>query len=175
MAPKQKRTKRPVEETKLYQKRQAALTAQKNKRAKRLAALSVAHQASKLAVEKMAEESFGEGGLTPDRQEALAAIVLGEGGQSLTITSPAALRHFINKARKKFFEHAERYVDTHIKAVEAAYADGEYEVAGRLSQWAMENLGDAEERVVTKPAKENVAPQTVPIMVGVSLGGSLQK
>lgn len=165
-------TKKRKEDTKGYQKRQAATLKKKHRQQEVVARKQANQQASKMAMDVMAEEAFGEGGLTPERKAALSAVILGpESGHDLMITSPNVLRKFIKDAREKFLSHANRYVEVHLRATQAALSCGEFETAGRMSQWAMEAFSEDEDRVVYKESKTAlVQPQAPRIMVGVQLG-----
>ena len=165
------RPHKPKEETKAWQRKQASIQKKKDRQealAKRTEAVRVSQKA---AVQALAEEAFGEGGLTPAREQALAQVLLGPEGGKLSLNNPQALKRHINKAREKFLQLADRYVDTHFKAVNGALASGEFETAARHAEWAMENLGDGPDRLV-EPAPRTVnQPAPTPILVGVNLGG----
>jgi hypothetical protein len=97
-------------------------------------------------------------------------VLLGPDGGTLSVSSPQTLRTLIGKARKKFFEHAENYIDIHVASTRLALTAGEFDVAARHAEWAMEALGDDEERVVTRPQKQAGAPPQQ-LILGVNLGG----
>lgn len=163
--------KKPKEQSKTWQRRQAGIEKRKLRQRATVRRREVAQQAQKLALEKVAEEAFGEGGLTPERHQALSAVIVGPEGGDLSINNPTVLRHFVRKAKRKFLEHADRYIDIHINSTEAAMQAGEFDVAAKHAEWAMEAFGVEGEHVVT-PAPKSVQtmPSTPPIMVGVNLG-----
>ena len=165
-------TRKRKEDTKGYQKRQAVLLRKKQRQQEVIARKQANQQASKMAMDAIAEEAFGEGGLTPERKAALSAVILGpESGHDLMITAPNVLRKFIKDAREKFLRHAERYVDIHLHATQAALSSGEFETAGRMSQWAMEAFSEEEDRVVYKESKTALVQLQQPkVIVSVPLG-----
>lgn len=163
--------KLPLEQTKAYQRKQAAIKRRQLKQRATKQQKEVARRASKDAINKIAEEAFGEGGLTPARVEALAAVVTGSGSADISITSPNQFRYLIRKAREKFTENAEAYMAEHLNAVRGANADKQYDVAARHAEWAMEAFGDVEERVIDRPLRITGGTGQAPIMVGVNLGG----
>lgn len=164
--------RKPVHQTRGYLRKQAGILKQKRRHERTLRKRAFLNQAKKQAVEAVAEEAFGEGGLTPARQEALSAVVLGPDGGELSITSVNALRKFIKEARAKFTKRAGQYLDIHLNSTAAALSAGEFDVAARHAEWAIEALGDKEERVVERaPKAAPMAPPSQPIVVGVNLGG----
>lgn len=154
--------KRKVAAAKKKQAKQRALKAKR----------AFAHQAQKTALNEMAEQAFGEEGLTPARLEALSKVVLGPDAGMLTINNPQALHIFLKRAKRKFTSLAENYVNLHHQSVVGAYSVGEFDTAARHAEWALEALGDKEDRVIEPaPRQQQAAPQMAPIMVGVNLGG----
>ena len=162
---------KPIEETADYKKRQAATLRRKLKHRATLQRREMARRATKDAIDKVAGEAFGEGGLTPARREALAAVVAGPDSHTITIASPAHLKVLIRKAKEKLTEKDEEYIDNHAKAVSGALAKGEFDVAARHAEWAMEAIGDGDDRVIERPLKIATGNGQAPIMVGVNLGG----
>lgn len=81
--------------------------------------------------------------------------------------SVTAIRNSIERARDKFSESAEQYVDTHLTATKNALADGDYETATKASQWAMEHLSSEGVRVIERAAKDT-GPK---VFVAVKIGG----
>jgi hypothetical protein len=163
----------PRKELQTTKRKRAATEKRKAKHQKTLAKRQFARQATKTALNTMAEEAFGEEGLTPQVIDTLSRVVLGpEAVGQLTITKPGQLRVFLARAKRKFTSLAENYVNLHHQSVVGAYSAGEYDTAARHAEWALEALGDKEERVI-EPAPKQVqaAPQMAPIMVGVNLGG----
>lgn len=165
----------PLEETRAYQRRQAALKRKKIKQAAAKQSREMARRATKDAIHELATEAFGEGGLTPAREEALAAIVAGPDSTAITITSPNHLRHLVKKARQKMAERALDYMDVHLEAVRGAIKEGQFDVALRHTEWALEASGDAEERVIERPVKVIEGKGPAGVLVGVNLGGIPQK
>lgn len=160
----------PLEQTKTYQRKQAAIKKRQLKQRAAKQSRAMANMAQKEAAQKLAEEVFGEGGLTPARKEALAAVVGGPGSE-LVVTSPMHLRVLVRRAREIFTEKATDYMQEHLAAVRGANADKQFDVAAKHAEWALEALGDAEERVIERPLKITGGTGQAPIMVGVNLGG----
>ena len=161
----------PREQTKAFKRNQEAARKKQLKQQALKQRRSLVNRVKKQAVERLAEEVFGEGGLTPARQEALAAVVVGPDAGAITVSSPNHLRHLVRKAREKFTEKAESYMDEHLASVKGAREAGQFDVAARHAEWALDAFGDQEERLI-----ERVAPTAAPtggssVMVGVNLGG----
>ena len=161
---------KPLQETRAYQRRQEAILKQKKKRETARKQKEVARQATKVAIQEVAEQAFGEHGLTPARLEALSAVVVGPDGGEVSVTSGRQLKMLINRAREKFMKNAENYIDIHAASTRLALTAGEFDVAARHAEWAIEAFGDDEDRVVTRPLR-TAQPQTTPLVVGVNLGG----
>jgi hypothetical protein len=82
--------------------------------------------------------------------------------------TPQTTRTIIERARDRFAEAAEDYVEAHITATQQALAEGEFDVAARASQWAMEHLASEGVRVVEKAEAVSTQPK---VMIGINLGG----
>lgn len=74
----------------------------------------------------------------------------------------------IEEARNKFILRASRYVDIHMQAAEQAIEDGDNETAGKLSQWAIENISGEGKRIVNKQVETGTGAK---VFVGIKLGG----
>lgn len=127
--------------------------------------------AGRLAVEA-ALATLGPGA-PAEKVEAIGAILVGpEDGKGLVINTERSLKQLIRKAREKFAENAGLYVDMHRGAVSAALETGEFETAIKAAQWAMENLGEDEERIIQKPMERTAEGPRV--LIGVQVGGMKQ-
>jgi hypothetical protein len=76
----------------------------------------------------------------------------------------------IKEGRLAFTEQAKTYVNLHLQATRAAYAAGEFDVAARHAEWAMEKLGTKNLRLIEMPESEK-GGSGAKIMVGVKIGG----
>ena len=77
----------------------------------------------------------------------------------------------IEKARESFVSRAERYVNVHSEATEAALANGDaksLEVAAKASQWAITNLSSEGKRIIEKETGIINVPR---VMIAVKIGG----
>lgn len=81
---------------------------------------------------------------------------------------PGVIKKMIQEAREKFAERAGEYVDIHYQAATGALADGKYEVAGDLAQWAMKEIASEGVRIIDRPSEVVNVPK---VMIGVKLGG----
>lgn len=79
------------------------------------------------------------------------------------------IKEHIEAARAKFVANGESYAEIHMLATQGALATMDFEVAGKLSQYALSNLSGGGQRVVEKA--ENAGPQGAHITVGVHIGG----
>ncbi len=99
--------------------------------------------------------------MTPDEE-----VMIGK----LMKRTPEAIHKLILDAREKFIENAMGYVDKHKLAVEKALEKGDFDVAARHSEWAMERM--AHEGVTMLEAvqidKKDGGPK---IVVGINMGG----
>lgn len=82
--------------------------------------------------------------------------------------STEAVRSMIQRARNKFTDAAEEYVDTHLQATQGALQKGDYHVAVKAAQWAMENISVEGERIIDKVDTTQQGPR---VFVGIKLGG----
>lgn len=84
--------------------------------------------------------------------------------------SEGTVKGMIERARADFASAAQTYVDTHLLATTGALDKGDFETAGKLSQWALENLGAEGVRIVEKKGNSE-APSGPRVVVGIQLGG----
>lgn len=84
--------------------------------------------------------------------------------------SRAAIQNVVTQARERFIEQADRYVDIHRDATEAALAEGDNRTAQAGAQWYLENVAGEGVRIIDKSKEE--APKGTRIMIGISLGGT---
>lgn len=84
--------------------------------------------------------------------------------------TPGAIKHLILQARDQFADNAKSYVDTHLRSVQAAYGAGEFDVAARHAEWAMENLSHEGTTIIEKVVvkRDDATPK---ILIGVNMGG----
>ena len=82
--------------------------------------------------------------------------------------SRAVVKQMIEDAKDNFVEGAERYVQIHREATEAALASGDNEQALKGSQWAIQNISAEGARIIEKPSAE---PTGTRIQIGVKIGG----
>ncbi len=121
------------------------------------------------------------GRTTLPEQDLVAALVLDQpqpmteqqiGNLSRVLRrSKEAIRDMVDHARENFVTRAERYVDVHAEATEAALKAGDpksLEVATRSSQWALEHISADGARIVEKSATQGSG---VKILIGVKIGG----
>ena len=81
---------------------------------------------------------------------------------------PTVIKRMIQEARERFAERAGEYTDIHFQSAQGALADGDYEVAGELAQWAMKEISMEGVRVIDKANTEAQVPR---VMIGIKLGG----
>ena len=81
--------------------------------------------------------------------------------------SKDAIKQMIEEARENFVAGAERYVEIHREATEAALADGDNEQALKGAQWALQNISAEGVRVVEKTVEASSGSR---IMIGIKLG-----
>ncbi len=100
---------------------------------------------------------------TPQQTNDLAAAIR---------RTPAAVKKMIEVARDNFASKAERYVDIHAAATEAALASGTatgLDTAMRGAQWAIERMTADGVRVIDKPAGGGAGGAK--ILIGIQVGG----
>jgi hypothetical protein len=97
--------------------------------------------------------------ITPSQERSLAKVMR---------RSREAVKSAIEEAKDKFVASAERYVDIHRAATEAALFCGDNEQALKGSQWALTNIGAEGSRIIDKTAD---APTGSRIMIGIRVGG----
>lgn len=81
---------------------------------------------------------------------------------------PSTVRACIERARERFAEVAEGYVEVHQLATEGALNRHDYDTAAKHAEWALEHLSHEGQRVIDKDKAETHAPK---ILIGVNLGG----
>lgn len=150
----------------------AAAQRRKEKHEAMLRRRRVARHVAKQTLDIVAEETFGPGGLTPARQEALAAVLVGPDAGPLHVTSATHLRHLVRKVREKFIGQADKYLDAHLNAVNGAIQEKDYDTAARHTEWALDRMADEDERVTAPPQQTKVIqPTQNNLNIGVPLGG----
>lgn len=82
--------------------------------------------------------------------------------------TPKTVRAMMIRAREKFINKAERYVEIHGQATEDALTSGDHETAIKASQWAMQNLSAEGVRIVEK---QETGPSGTKVMIGVQISG----
>lgn len=121
-----------------------------------------------------------QGAITPE-EKATIELLLRDQPQELSSEQIAALSSLLRRnvktvenlvlqARSKFTANGERYVETHLRATQAALVAGEYDTAAKHAEWAMENLEMEGTRLIDREQKV-VASTTPTVMIGVALGG----
>ena len=80
------------------------------------------------------------------------------------------VKHLIFRAREKFNDAAEEYVDIHLQATRKALKKGDNEQAIKGSAWAIQNISAEGERIIDKPTDEGSSG--VKVLVGVKIGGA---
>lgn len=98
-------------------------------------------------------------GITPTQERSLAKVMR---------RSRETIKSALEEAKDKFVASAERYVDIHRAATEAALATGDNEQALKGSQWALTNIGAEGARIIDKQTE---APTGSRIMIGIRVGG----
>lgn len=175
--PKKVRPKRVKATPKTILRKRAATQRKKEKVEASKRRRDAVNAVAKGALDTLAQEVLGPGGLTAQRKRALSEVLLGPGGGEVTVTNPTTLKVLLRKARERFLEHADRYMDAHIKVVEEAIGKGDLGLAANASQWAIDRLGDDEERVTAPPQTTKVVPASnnQQLNIAVPLGGMPQK
>jgi len=97
--------------------------------------------------------------LSPTQVKALAATLR---------RRPDVVRTCIARAKARLVSNADRYAEAHMDAVDGAIKKKDFETAGKLSQWALEKIGDGGERIVEASQAVPVNPR---IFIGLKLGG----
>lgn len=82
--------------------------------------------------------------------------------------SKDVVREMVERARENFVASAEDYVEVHRRATAGALESRDFEVAGKLSQWAMSNISEQGVCVIEKAAEGPSGPR---ILVGIRIGG----
>jgi len=103
------------------------------------------------------------GQVSPEQIKALATV---------TERTPAAIRKWIIQARQEFLGSASFYVEVHKEAVRKALeagTDDSLQVATKGAQWAIEHLGDGDQRIVDRESSGEGSG--VKVMIGVKIGG----
>lgn len=88
---------------------------------------------------------------------------------TLTRHTPKTIKGLIEKARDTFLSNAEFYVTAHQKSTEQAFVRGDFEVAQKGAQWAMERLSAEGVRIIEKAPASGMSGTRV--LVGIRLGG----
>lgn len=83
---------------------------------------------------------------------------------------PEAMKLAIEAAREAFINNAQLYIEKHRDAVRAAYAAGEFDIAAKHAEWAIERLGTKEGMLLEQP-KVEMASSGPRILVGINMGG----
>lgn len=86
----------------------------------------------------------------------------------------STVRTMIEKAQTKFRSKAERYVEVHLEATEAALrrgTDRSLEVATKASQWAIEKMSGEGARIIEPAAVVGPGQLGPRVMIGVKIGG----
>ena len=119
------------------------------------------------------------GGISKAEKDALAAIVAAVPREinakeekalaQVMGRSVATIHKTLTEVRAKFAQNADKYVDLHLQATEAAIADGDYDTATKASQWMLTNVSKDGERVIDAP--EANGPQSSKVVIGIQLGG----
>lgn len=100
--------------------------------------------------------------VTPPQVQALSKLLR---------RSREVVKAMIEQARENFVSDAERYVQIHKQATEAALESGTIsgaEVAMKGAQWAMENISAEGSRIVDKAKAETKGSA---IQIGIKIGG----
>ncbi len=123
-------------------------------------------------VEKVLTDT-GKNPLTPPEQKALAVIIPNAPEElKRGVASPRIQKSALLVAKAQFVKNAEAYVDTHLLATQAAMAKGEFDVAAKHAEWALEAVGDGKHRVIEAATRLASGTQGGPrVLVGVQIGG----
>ncbi len=111
------------------------------------------------------------GGEDEKIKAAVAQIVDAVLPESLAVieaTAKSEVKHRIWLAKRRLNMNVARYVDLHMEAAEGALREKNFEGAGKMAQWAMQNASEGEARVIDKPDE---GPAQSKVMIGIQLGG----
>ncbi len=90
--------------------------------------------------------------------------------QALAKRAKEKVQAEIRKARDQFNMQAANYVELHMESARGALANKDFGTAAKSAQWALENIGEGEVRVIDRPEKDAGSKGTN-IMIGIKLGG----
>lgn len=85
---------------------------------------------------------------------------------------PDTVKAVIEDARHELAMRTPRYMDVHMQATEGALRKEDFDTAGKLAQWALENVSEDGQRVVEKG--QGVPGSGVQVMIGLNLPGMPQ-
>ena len=118
--------------------------------------------------------------ITPDIQEVVTDALVDKFVASLppqlveskAMTVARYARHkvkaHIKLAREQFRLNAMTYTQIHLRAVENALAERDYDTARKGSEWALERISEGGERLIDKEEK---GQRDQKVMIGIQLGG----